>query len=219
MHQAITPTRQAQGARLRIGDGLPQFSTSVLASLRDLMPRRALRPSELQRIAELQANRLLELSQVSTPAVPIELISELPHIRLALVPDLPVAGAADWVGGRWLLSIAAVEPFTRQRFSIAHEFKHVIDHPYRNVVFADSSPISAHDQAERLADYFAACLLMPKRLVVRLWGQGVQRVSRLAERFEVSAQAMQIRLWQLGLVEQGRRCRHRPTLRSQHEED
>ncbi|MEO6318843.1 MAG: ImmA/IrrE family metallo-endopeptidase, partial [Acidimicrobiales bacterium] len=60
---------------------------------------------------------------------------------------------------------------------------------------------------ERLCDYFAACLLMPRSWVKQAYGSGVQDVVALAERFEVSPQAMQVRLLQLGLVDRYRRCR------------
>ena len=47
---------------------------------------------------------------------------------------------------------------------------------------------------------------MPKRLMKRAWGQGVQRPSQLAKRFEVSPRAIDVRLAQLGLVEPRDRC-------------
>ena len=186
-------------------------SPSILATLRSVAPRRALRWPELERVAELQANRLLELAGINGPAVPTEIITGLPRIEVCSVVDLPVGGVADWVGGRWIISVASTDLPARQRFSVAHEFKHIIDHPLRGVIFAGTAIASSADQAERIAEYFAACLLMPKRLVVRLWGQGVQRLSELSERFEVSPRAMQIRLWQLGLAEPAPRCRPSPS--------
>jgi hypothetical protein len=178
---------------------------SVLAILRSVMPRRPLRMFELERVAELQANRLLELAGLNAPAVPSQIISDLPRIRVVSVVDLPVSGTAQWVSGQWLLSLNAGEHEARQRFSLAHEFKHVIDHPFRDVIYS-CGPGTPSEQAERIADYFAACLLMPKKWVVRSWGNGVQRLSALSEQFEVSPRAMQVRLWQLGLTEPTPRC-------------
>lgn len=54
--------------------------------------------------------------------------------------------------------------------------------------------------------YRDAWVLMPKIWVKRLWARGVQDVSALAWRFEVSQQAMLIRLQVLGLVEPQPRC-------------
>jgi len=193
-------------ARLHTRAAARRQASSVLATLRSLAPQRPLRWHELERIAELQANRLLELARISAPAVQIEVISGLPRIEVRQVVDLPVGGSADWVGGRWIVSVAGGDSPARQRYSIAHEFKHIVDHPVRQVIFAGATDSASEAQAERIAEYFAACLLMPKRLVVRLWGQGVQRLSELSERFEVSPRAMQIRLWQLGLVDPAPRC-------------
>jgi hypothetical protein len=179
---------------------------SVLAILRALMPRRTLRFVEAERIAELQANRFLGLAGVTDPPVPSELITELPRIRVVTRIGLPVSGMAQWLGGQWLLTVAGHEPATRQRFSLAHEFKHVLDHPYRTLIYRDHDGFSAHDSAERLADHFAACLLMPKKYVVRAWGLGIQQLPVLSALFEVSPQAMQTRLFHLGLILPTRRC-------------
>ena len=175
---------------------------NAVARLRAVVPRRALRPWEHRRIAELQANKLLQLSGLDGPAVPAHLISGLPRIQVEPVVDLPVSGATQWVGDRWLISIANGELPARQRFSLAHEFKHVLDHPLRDVIYPDSPAFPRTEQRERIADYFAACLLMPKRWVVRAWGTGTQRLSALSHLFDVSPRAMQIRLWQVGLVDQ-----------------
>jgi Zn-dependent peptidase ImmA (M78 family) len=59
-----------------------------------------------------------------------------------------------------------------------------------------------------VADYFAACVLMPKKLVKRRFGEGLRTASQLAAEFGVSPVAMQYRLHQLGLLERYRRCVH-----------
>jgi Zn-dependent peptidase ImmA (M78 family) len=108
-------------------------------------------------------------------------------------PGLPVSGAAHWNGRYWIITLNADEPFVRQRFSLMHEFKHVLDHTTRS--------LTPSDQAERVADYFAACLLMPKKVVTRLWCQGNQNIANLAETISVSPRALRFRLDQLGLTE------------------
>jgi Zn-dependent peptidase ImmA (M78 family) len=79
-----------------------------------------------------------------------------------------------------------------------HEFKHVLDHTTRDYLYHDRSFQTAHEQAERTADYFAACLLMPKRIVKSLWFKGPQRATPLAARLQVSPVAARYRLDQLG---------------------
>jgi Zn-dependent peptidase ImmA (M78 family) len=52
-----------------------------------------------------------------------------------------------------------------------------------------------------MCDVFAACLLMPRPWVKRLWAQGVQDLAVLAAVFNVSPAAMDRRLQELGLTE------------------
>ena len=172
----------------------------VLAVLRALIPRRPLTPRETLALAELQANKLLELAGRPQAPIPNELITELPRIVVRHDPDLPVSGSAHWAAGRWQLTINASEPWTRQRFSLAHELKHVIDHRYVEMLYENGK------QAEMAADYFAACLLMPKREVMRAWCQGTQKLAAIAEQFAVSPAAMARRLEYLGLRTPARRA-------------
>ena len=140
---------------------------SVLKSLRSLMPSRALSYSEALQRAELQAHRLLTLHGLTRGPVPIEIVTELPRLRVEQTYDLPVSGSAHWDGGSWVLTVNAAEFDRRQRFSVMHEFKHVLDHPTRHLINGDASAkLTAEQMAERIADYFAACVLMPK-----VWGQ------------------------------------------------
>ena len=182
---------------------------SVLASLRALVPRRPLTPSETLRIAELQANRLLEHFAITAAAVPEEIVSELPRIRVVR-EALPVSGSAHWANGYWLITLNIDEPASRQRFSLVHEFKHVLDHTTKQFLYRDRPFQTAHEQAERVADYFAACLLMPKRVVKGLWCQGHQNIIELAAKLQVSPAALRYRLDQLGLTDRAPRC-YRPT--------
>jgi Zn-dependent peptidase ImmA (M78 family) len=181
---------------------------SVLAMLRALVPNRPLTPSETLRIAELQANHLLRHFQIETVSVPEEIVSELPRVRVVREDALPVSGAAHWNGRYWIITINANEPLFRQRFSVMHEFKHVIDHTTNHLLYRDRPFQAAGEQAERVADYFAACLLMPKRVVKRLWFQGNQNIVVLAKTLSVSPRAARFRLDQLGLTETPARCRH-----------
>ena len=179
---------------------------SVLALLRGLVPRRPLTYHETLRIAELQANRLLEHFAITTNAVPDEIITELPRIKVEREHGLPVSGAAHWNGRYWVITLCADEHPLRQRFSLAHEFKHVADHTTKGFLYFDRRTATAHEQAERVADYFAACLLMPKRVVKRLWGEQHQDIGHLADMLQVSPAALQYRLDQLGLTERRARC-------------
>lgn len=178
----------------------------VLAMLRALVPQRPLSPWEALRIAELQANRLLKYFEIDAVPVPEEIISGLPRIRVVREPGMPVSGCAHWDGRFWIITLDADEHPLRQRFSLMHEFKHVLDHTTKHFLYHDRSLHAANERAERVADYFAACLLMPKRIVKSLWFHGPQRTEHLVERLQVSPAAVRYRLDQLGLTERRTRC-------------
>ena len=177
----------------------PRQERAVLAVLRAKAPRRSLSPAEAGQIADWQATTLLELAGLTAPPTPSGLISELPRVLVQTDVDLPVSGCTSWQAGRWLIVLNGSEPYARQRFSLAHEYKHTIDHRYRDSLYVDRPGLSAYAQAERAADYFAACLLMPRRWVKQAWANGYQRVSELSQLFEVSPPAMARRLEHLGL--------------------
>ena len=99
---------------------------SVLAVLRSVVPNRSLQFSEALRVAELQANRLLETTHTADWPVPSEIVTELPRVRIEL-RDLPTSGLSFWDGQAWVIYLNATEVTTRQRFTLLHEFKHVID--------------------------------------------------------------------------------------------
>src|SRR5258708_30397133 len=103
---------------------------SVLFQLRDLIPRRPLTQFEAYRLAELQANQLLRIGGVNQPGTPDELVTGQPFVRIALRNDLPISGLTNWYKPRWLIILNSTEPAVRRRFTLVHEFKHVLDHPF-----------------------------------------------------------------------------------------
>jgi Zn-dependent peptidase ImmA (M78 family) len=180
---------------------------SVLKTLRDLVPLRPLSYRESLQLAELQASRLLELFEIRGPLVPDELITELPRIAVRYDNALPVSGSAHWEGGRWIITLNTNEPRVRQRFSLMHEFKHILDHTTKDFLYGngDANPLAA-ERAERAADAFAAALLMPKRWIKSRWYESGQNLAVVANRAGVSTRALSVRLYHLGIVPQTPRC-------------
>lgn len=84
----------------------------------------------------------------------------------------------------------------RGRFTLAHELKHHLD---AQADVAAAYALLTDRQMESVCNHFAACLLMSKRLVYRLWGEGLRTSEALARAAGVSVQAMTIRLHALGL--------------------
>lgn len=147
--------------------------------------------SEALRLAELQANSLLELSGVHEAPVSSEIVSGLPRVHVTYDLDMPVSGGSSWDAKRksWVITLHATEPDTRHRITLLHEYKHIIDHGHAGVLAPLGRTYFGLTPVEYVAEYFAGCVLMPKRLVKRAWGERVQRTEDLAELFDVSTRA------------------------------
>ena len=139
------------------------MSRGALTQLRDLVPLRPLSQSEALRIAELQADRLLKLAGLSAPPVPDDLILEIPKIQVRYMTPWPVSGCVDWTGAMWTIALNAAEPRVRQRFSLAHEFKHIVDHKFVKLLYPGLPTMGSRARAEAICDYFAGCLLVVRR--------------------------------------------------------
>jgi hypothetical protein len=174
--------------------------SDVLDRLRALQPDRSLTWSEAHAVAERQATLLLELLFITEPPVPQFVISSLPGIVVDHRPDWPTSGMSVKARSHWRIVLKASEPRRRQRFTLAHEFKHVLDHPVIERLHQHVPAESGHERTERLCNYFAACLLMPRAWIKRDWGDGMQSVWDLARRYYVSTEAMTTRLSELGLT-------------------
>lgn len=182
------------------------MSRGVLATLRDFVPIRPLTRTEAFRIAEMQATRFLALVGTNHAPVPETAIATLPKMDVQRHSPLPVSGATQWSNGRWLILLNGNEPTVRQRFSLAHEFKHIIDHRFIDILYSRIPERDRTDFIEQLCDYFAGCLLVPRSWLKHAWGNGIQRPADLAAHFGVSQQAVQVRLAQTGLIGPTRRC-------------
>jgi Zn-dependent peptidase ImmA (M78 family) len=172
-----------------------RHTTNVLGALRGFIPgRNDITYAEALRIAELQANKLLNLSRLTEPPVPAE-------VRIEFIKSV-ASGASFWNRRRrtWVIQLSRKDSSCRCRMTLAHEFKHIIDHGRQHLLYRGSQRTSAETQAERVADYFAGCLLVPRRLLTRAWRDGVHKTCELAKLFCVSEQAISVRLRQTGLV-------------------
>lgn len=169
---------------------------STLARLRRLTPERDVQFHEALRIAELQATRLLEI--IGDSSIEAHHITAMPRIRV-VYDTLPVSGLSYWNGREWIISISKTDSLARQRFTLLHEFKHIIDHGATARLYAGNRLRTGEQQAEHAADYFAGCALVTKRALKSAWGNGLQKPEALAEHFSVSVEAIRVRLAQTGL--------------------
>lgn len=183
------------------------MNRGVLTTLRDVVPLRPLTQNEAYRIAELQVDRLLKLAGIEKAAVPVErLLADVPKVNIRYTKPLPLSGCTEWIGSAWSITINAAEPKVRQRFTLAHEFKHVLDNRFIHVIYPDFYGTTSHDRAEQVCNYFAGCLLVPKPWLKRAWVSGIQSPTALARFFNVSTAAIEVRLSQTGLSRGRDRC-------------
>jgi hypothetical protein len=181
------------------------MTTSLITALRDIVPLHPLRPVEAYRLAELQADTFLKDLCITEPPVPIQVVGDLPKLQVRYVANWPSSGMTKWTHATWTIVINSSEPPVRQRFSLAHEFKHILDDRFKDIIYPDNGPMGEERLQESVCDYFAGCLLVPKRWLRQAWKSGTTSSFLLARQFDVSEAAMRVRISQLGLgLEPGR---------------
>lgn len=124
-----------------------------------------------------------------------------------------IYGASKITDDETVITINEDNAPTRQRFSIAHELGHIFLHQEISLHFSDrliyaefnrdEKSAAGTDWREIEANYFAACLLMPKILLEKEienfnFSLDENEIDELAEKFKVSPVAMTIRLTSLG---------------------
>jgi Zn-dependent peptidase ImmA (M78 family) len=173
------------------------YKPSVLTSLRAVIPQRETSFLEALQTAEIQAAKLADLVGDERGILEHH-ITGLPRI-VVIRESIPVSGMSYWNGQHWLIVLSGREPSVRQRFTLLHEFKHIVDHGHTSHLYRTTDRMTAAEQAEAAADYFAGCALVSKRSLKAAWGNGIQRVADLASHFGVSEPAIRVRLAQTGL--------------------
>lgn len=89
----------------------------------------------------------------------------------------------------------------RQRFTLAHEIGHyVLGHNINHTEdLIDDNATNSLSDIEREANYFASVLLMPKKHMSEATKKGIE-LTNLSHDFQVSEQALTIRLLELKLI-------------------
>ena len=114
------------------------------------------------------------------------------------------AALVKQIGQDPAILLNAMDSPNRKRFSCAHEIGHFVrrsDQTEEYEYLDLRSPLSStgQDPEEIYANTFAACLLMPEKEVRRLHRSGTNELE-MADYFDVSREAMQFRLKNLGLT-------------------
>ena len=171
------------------------------------------------RTARYHGEALAETCGFRGPPIDVEYVAR--HLRLNVAyaylgPD--VSGLLISRGDVAAIAIQAKDPKNRQRFTIAHEIAHYylrhqfepgehvhVDHGHA-ITPRNSKSSAGVDLKEIEANQFAACLLMPSKMLqgrirsLRAPQLRDSHVTLLASEFGVSEQAMTIRLSTLGYL-------------------
>ncbi len=163
---------------------------------------------------ERKAKQLLAEAEIYAPPVSVEQVANSLGIKIELA-DLgeDCSGVLVRNGNRAVIGVNWGHHPNRQRFSIAHEIGHFmlhegdtyIDKGYR-VQFRDLESGSGTKGEEMDANAFAAALLMPAEWVKEAFYQQPFELTEddvlqmLAQKFQVSTQAMSYRLMRLRLL-------------------
>jgi hypothetical protein len=150
-----------------------------------------------------QAARLLQRAGVSREPVSLRDVVSALNLEVVQTTREPFLceGALQPMGDGHAIVVSGASNERRRRFTIAHEIGHFVLHPGRLAPERGGAVNDAWRQQEREADQFAAELLMPEPLVREAVLELGADASRLADRFDVSRQAMRVRLSGLGIDE------------------
>jgi Zn-dependent peptidase ImmA (M78 family) len=184
-----------------------EVKLNIIRELRALVPHRPLTFSEAYMLAEKQAHKALQLLGQTEPDVNLGFILDHPRIVMSLEPRHRmgrIAGLTTVSKGKYFIMVNKNDVHPRRRFTLGHEFKHVLDYTlapviYRNLGYGDAK--RRDERIEVICHYFSACLLMPRTWLKRVWANGIQDVSTLAAVFQVSEEAMERRLKFLGYID------------------
>lgn len=144
---------------------------------------------EVERMAEVLASRF------GGPPADLGAIATQVGIVDIAYCDIESAALLQAGPGGWGVLIREWDQETRQRFSLAHEIAHIA-----LGIVGDEARYTGEGRGrgERLCDYYAAALLMPRTLVCKAATE-TPDVFELARMFFVSGQSMRIRLQHVGL--------------------
>jgi len=161
---------------------------------------------------ERLVDALLEQACVTEPPVPVEaIVRATPGVSVRYSDLKDISGVVVRKGAAALIGVNRAHSPVRRRFTLVHEFGHVLLHEGKEVRFDTDFRVSLRsnlsssgtDIEEVEANFFAASLLMPRRFLDRdsrtfsIEIEDAKAVQDLARAYFVSTQAMSVRLLHL----------------------
>ena len=166
------------------------------------------------RKAQARAWQLLQEHGIAQAPVDVQALAEQSGVRVVF-HDLKdeISGMLVQTEDEAVIGINAKHHKNRQRFTLAHELAHYHLHADRPTVYVDGLMVHFRGHAavrpepiEVEANAFAAALLMPEPILRHdlrhrtIDALDESAVRRLAQQYQVSVQALTLRLMQLGLL-------------------
>ena len=143
---------------------------------------------------------IFEKLNISEPPVPIEKIPGLFSLKVVYYNKFPdnISGTIIQQEDLKAIGVNSNHPKVRQKFSIAHELGHfLLGHDSQHII---DDTFDKPTNNEQEANKFAAEILMPAEMLKKDIGNSEYDIPSLANRYEVSEQAMSIRLLESGLI-------------------
>jgi Zn-dependent peptidase ImmA (M78 family) len=149
---------------------------------------------------ETLANNALKSIDCTEPPVPVDKIAE--KLELRVIPfKFPDSISGVLRKGKKAIGVNEAHHAIRQRFTIAHEIGHfVLNHGNDEDMVDGSFNGGGSNGIEREANAFASFLLMPREWVLDRHKKIGLDPKKLAKEFNVSEQAMTIKLLELDLI-------------------
>ncbi len=157
-------------------------------------------PGRIFELVEMLSQSILKGSGVDGPPVPEEIVSLVDkerEVEVRLVPLTAHHGAIWNLGDDWVIQLNENDTPDRRRFTLFHEAFHILAHSRATPVFRKNG-LETGCFNELVADYFAVCILMPRKWVEEKWAE-IKNLSKMAEIFGVTEPQMWLRLKVLNL--------------------
>ena len=158
--------------------------------------------SDMAKKIEMLARKYLKRVESYHPPVPTELAllsDEQNAIEVRMVSLKTYSGALWRINNEWVIYLNSDDPPARQRFALFHEVFHILAHKATPTPIFSKRGLEQGSFNELLADYFASCILMPRKQVEEKWAE-VKDLDKMAEIFVVPKAAMWFRLKLMGLL-------------------
>ncbi|MDP3956736.1 MAG: ImmA/IrrE family metallo-endopeptidase [bacterium] len=147
-----------------------------------------------------KASAIIDRLGVKEPPIPVKDVAALFNIKVIDYPKFASTISGKIVKGE-NVTVIGVNPNhseVRQRFTIAHELGHyLLGHEITDLL---EESLEKPLDREKEANTFAAELLMPIEFIKKDIESGIVNIQSLAKRYNVSEQAISIRLLNTGLI-------------------